>query len=94
MIKWTEDFDDEGNSVWEGDSPYHDDGVPFAWRIRQRLVNNLVEWYDDSTAELRDPFERNWWTTLKAAKEYFEVAHTSILADIAKESDACEKVPA
>ena len=64
---WVETWDDDDNSIWESPSPYYEDGSPFYWRLMQRLVDNRIEWYDASDAELRGDTHKTW-TSLTEAK--------------------------
>jgi hypothetical protein len=65
---WTETFDDDDNSIWEATSPYHYDGSPFYWRLKQRLCNNNIEWYEAHDLELMstDGEIRTWETGIEA----------------------------
>lgn len=65
---WTESFDDDDNSIWEAPSPYHYDGSPFYWRLKQRLFDNRHEWYEAHDLELMptDGEVRTWATGTEA----------------------------
>lgn len=78
-LDWTEDYDNDDNSIYEADSPYHDDGISFKFRIKQRLVNNRIEFYDASDAECSLGGES--WPTLKKAKAAMEKAYDTILRE-------------
>lgn len=75
---WTELFDEDDNRYYEAHSPYHDDGSPIMWRLRQRIVDGVVEWYEDHDSELMDgPPDR--WEFLESAKEDIQDAHEEII---------------
>lgn len=68
-LSWDEQYDDDDNSIYEAASPYHDDGSPFYFRIRQRLRDNKHEFVEDSDAEvMMDEEDPRTWETLDAAK--------------------------
>lgn len=79
-INWTEEFDDDDNSVWVGASPYVDDDRSINWRLRQKLMGNRIEWHADHDAELEAP---DWWLTLDDAKSAVQEMHDTILRDLA-----------
>lgn len=71
-LRWEEMWDEESeydNHLWEAPSPYHDDGSPFMFRIRQRLREDKHEFYEASDAEvMMDEDEPRSWETLDEAK--------------------------
>ena len=77
-IAWHEDWDDDDNSIWEGASPYHDDGSPIYWRLKQRLVENKIEWYAAHDAEL-GPEDVPPFDSLEHAKSECQKAHDHII---------------
>lgn len=79
QIQWFEDFDDNGNTTWEGSSPFHDDGVHFMWCIRQRLVGNKIEWYAAHDSELGGECNGVTWPTIEEAKAAVQDAHDDII---------------
>lgn len=82
-LRWTETWDDDDNSIWEATGPYTDEtGCPDGdWRIRQRLRNNKVEWYEDSDAELMmDAEHPRTWPSRQAAMKAITQEHADILA--------------
>lgn len=82
---WVESFDFDDNSMWIASSPYTDSdgGSEFEWRLKQRLVKNKIEWYEDSDVELMaDPDNPRTWESLKEAKIDIERGHTEIIEDI------------
>ena len=49
---WTEHYDDNDNCYWEAPSPFADQSEdPFYFRIRQRLCDNRIEYFDASDAD-------------------------------------------
>ncbi len=84
-IDWQEDFDDDDNSIWCGCSPYTTDadGPPNVyWRLKQRLRDNKIEWYEAHDSELLpDPRFPECWPDIEAAKAAVQLAHDGILAD-------------
>ena len=76
---WREEFDDDDNSIWEAPSPYHDDGDPICWRLRQRLFGNKIEWYEDHDAELMDCDSPETWASIEEAKAAIIIEHSSII---------------
>ena len=53
-LNWEEYYDDWGNTYWEAPGIYTDElGSPdFYYRIRQRLEDNKIYYYEDSSPEL------------------------------------------
>ena len=78
---WVETRDDDDNSIWEAPSPYCDDGSPFYWRLMQRLVDNRIEWYDASDAELVGDGNGETWTSLAEGKAMIALAHARIIQE-------------
>ncbi len=77
---WSETWDYEDNSMWEANSPYHDDGDAMVWRLKQRLVKNKIEWYEEHDADLMaDPQNARTWKTLKAAKSAIAKDYAEII---------------
>ena len=76
MLTWTEDTDDHDNTTHEATSHYHDEGVPFTYRIEPFLVENRVVWSLDKTdAELMPTRERTCFLdTVDEAKAACEAA--------------------
>jgi hypothetical protein len=74
---WIEEFDDNDNSIWVLTSPYEEG---FKFRLKQRLVNNAIEWREDHDPELINwaPFGHS---QLEDAKEWIETCYRNILAD-------------
>ncbi len=82
---WFEEEDDSGNTFWEADSPYHDNGTYFKWRLRQKLESNSICWYDDSDSELgKHPDE---WVFIGDAKYALGQSHLGVLKDLAINGD-------
>jgi hypothetical protein len=77
--RWTELFDDNDNAYYEAASPYHDDGSPFMWRLRQRLVAGEIEWYEDHDSELMDSSGPAFWPSIEDAKVAIAAAHENII---------------
>lgn len=75
---WTEEVDDMGNSTWEADSPYEDDGVPFRWRLKPRIGDNQIEWYECHDLELMDMAKIGGWPTLEEATASVAEKHAEI----------------
>lgn len=86
LIAWEEDFDDDDNSVWYGQSPYTRESDPGAvpdvyWRLKQRLCDNHVEWYACHDPELGGE-TGHAWLTIEAAKDATQEAHDAILREL------------
>lgn len=86
-INWTEDFDRDDNSIWEGLSPYTTDSDPEAvpdiyWRLKQRVAENRIEWYADHDSELGGKTGDSW-LTLDEAKAACQAGHDNILVEFA-----------
>lgn len=71
-LRWDEVWDEESeydNHKWESASPYHDDGSPLMFRIRQRLREDKHEFFEASDAEvMMDEEDPRFWPTLEEAK--------------------------
>lgn len=78
---WTEEIDDMDNSIWEADSPYHDDGTPFLWRLQPRISVNKIEWYECHDFELMDMNDIGGWPTIEEAKAAIAVKHAEIITN-------------
>lgn len=64
---WYEEFDDD-NTVWTASSPYYD----LNFIIKQRLVDNKIEFCDCSDKELQVEVNRCWDSLEAAQKEILE----------------------
>ena len=78
-LLWHSECDDDDNEYLEAAAPYQHDGVTSRWRLRQRLANNYIEWYDDSDAGLGGRDTGACWPTQREAIEAMQVAHDTIL---------------
>lgn len=83
-INWEEEFDDGGNSIWFGASPYTTDSDPLAcpdvyWRLKQRLVENSIEWFAAHDSELGGETGGSW-LSLEEAKSECQRCHDYIIA--------------
>lgn len=78
--RWTEEFDDHDNSSWEAASPYEVDESLLYWRLKQRLVNNKIEWVEAHDCELMagEPDPPDSWATIEEAKTAIAVKHAEI----------------
>lgn len=91
LVQWVEEFDDFDNSIWEAPSPFHDDGVHFHWRIKQRLSGNRIEWYASHDSELGGDCNGITWPTIEAAKAAVQEAHDDIIrTECGSQSLCCE----
>lgn len=79
QVQWDEGYDDNDNSYWVAPSPFHDDGVHFAWRLRQRLVGNKIEWYAAHDSELGGDCNGITWRSIEEAKAAVQEAHDDII---------------
>jgi hypothetical protein len=87
-LSWEEEYDDDDNSIYEAASPYHDDGSPFCFRIRQRLRDNKHEFYEDSDAEvMRDGDDPRTWSTLDEAKAALQADANDIVRECSGAND-------
>lgn len=77
-VRWDQDSDDNGNDVWIASSPYEEG---FMWRLKQRLVDNKIEWYEAHDAELIGSDGPLSWSTLEEAQAAIDEAHANIIAD-------------
>jgi hypothetical protein len=85
-IDWREEFDDLDNSYWEGLSIFSTDSDPEAgpnlhWRIRQRLENNMIEFFEDSDSDLMGMGLPDFWTSLEEAKTAIQEKHNESIVD-------------
>jgi len=76
-LKWYKDFDENGASVYEASSIYHDDGCPFLFRIRAEDDGTFTE---QSDAEIIAGQPRSW-PTLESAKEAIQSDHERMYAN-------------
>lgn len=90
-LHWTQDTDDDGNNFYEAASPYGDGPEgdvldPFYFRLKQRLVNNAIEWYEASDPEcMADEGDPRTWPTLEEAMAAMQKDDEEIRASIAAE---------
>jgi hypothetical protein len=96
-FEWTCEDDDMGNTTRTAPSPIHDEGTPFLWRIKPRLSDNKVEWYECHDLELMDKESLRAWPTVGCAKAGVEDRHAEMLAEgityepqPAKEKSLCD----
>lgn len=88
-LTWVEELDENDNSSWVACSAFADDGSPFMWRLRQRLVSNRVEWYaahDEDICSKDDLFAI--WSDLNSAKISVQERHDEALAESREEDRA------
>ena len=83
-LEWEEDTDDQDNTIWYAASLYHDDGVTFWFRICQRLEDNRIVYYDNSTSEIATD---GCWLTLQDAQEAMQSYNDAIAREICEESE-------
>lgn len=71
-LEWAESFDENDNSIWEANSNCvaSEGDMPFQWRIKQKLQDNVRWYYDARDTDLGEG--GNQWTSLKHAKAYVE----------------------
>ncbi len=81
-VVWEEEFDDDDNSIWTAPSPFHDEGVSFLWRLKQRLRENRIEWYAAHDEEPGGDCEGVSWLSLDEAKAATAVDHAGILDEL------------
>lgn len=74
-LEWHSELDEHDNEYLEAPSPYQDDGGTFSWRLRQRLENNRIEWYDDSDTELGGRDTGAFWLTQQEAMKAIQDVH-------------------
>lgn len=86
-LVWTEHFDDNDNSWWEARSPYIHDGDSFMWRLRQKLVENRIEWYADHDQECGGDWNGDSFLSLEEAKVAVNESHQRILQDVCEPGD-------
>ena len=90
-LSWHEDYDDDDNSMYEAASPYHNDGSPFYFRIRQRLRDNKHEFYEASDAEvMMDEEDPRTWATLNEAKAAIQADANDIVREYSGANDQVE----
>lgn len=87
QLTWRSHRDDDWNTVWEAELPYHYEGKPVLWRLCQRYFSNKIQWYTNHDRGLRK-HRRNYitdvWCTALAAKIAVEKEHAKILRDLKK----------
>lgn len=83
---YAEEFDDNDNTIWTASSPFHDDGSPFMFRIKQRLFMDNHEFYEASDAELilDDP---RIWDSLEEAQQAIQNDTDEIIKEHIKEKN-------
>lgn len=84
-LDWDEMWDEKSefdNYMWEAVSPYADEDSPFLFRIRQRLREGKIEFYDDSAPELREEGEDRYWFSLDEAKSAIQAEANDIAQSI------------
>lgn len=84
-LQWKELSDDDGNSYYEASSPYHNDGAPIMWRLRQKLRDNRIMLYEDHDTELVGKYDEPlYWEKghLTFAKDHIAKMHTEIIDEI------------
>ena len=74
---WSESIDENNNTVWILQSPYEEG---FNFRLKQRLYNDEIEWFEAHDAELMGG-KPDWWLDLSEAKAAIEQCYRNILAD-------------
>lgn len=79
QLQWDDLDDADMNSVWEADSAYHDEGVPFRYRLCPKLEYNKIRWCDHSPGELVGMRSRRSWDSLKEAKKELQSDHDKSL---------------
>jgi hypothetical protein len=71
-LEWLTTTDEHDNTVWEALAPVGDDGMPFMFRITQRLCGNEHEFVEASTSELILHDDASSWSTLELAQQAME----------------------
>lgn len=80
LLLWEQLTDDDDNSYWEANSPYHIDGVPIKFRLCQKLIDNKVKWIEAHDSEITND---EWHDTLSDAMASCEEQAKTILKEIA-----------
>ena len=95
-LDWASEDDNMGNTTRTAPSP-HVEGIPLLWRIKPRLSDNKVEWYECHDLELMDEESPRAWPTVGCAKAGVEDRHAEMLAEgityepqPAKEKSLCD----
>lgn len=65
MLIWSQDWDDNDNTMWEAPSFYSS----LCWRLKQELRDDKVWWVDASDEELRGFAEDAPWLVLAEAQQ-------------------------
>lgn len=88
-LRWESLTDDDDNTYYEAESPYHDDGSPIHWRLRPRLIGDAIEWYEDHDDELMPDTGPDCWGDLTDAMRDIQEMDDNIRAEAldAEESD-------
>lgn len=79
QLEWSEARDDDDNSIWEAVSPCHDGSREFRWRLKQRLVDNRIEWYAAHDEEQQADIGRTSWPSLEIAQREIQTASDRII---------------
>lgn len=79
-LDWLEFTDEDGNTCWRARSIYHHEGRPLFWRLRQRLMENQVEWYEAHDPELSQ-HEPRAFVSLIHAKQAIQEFQDCLIAD-------------
>ena len=80
-LEWVRPDDEHGNEYLVAESPLQDDGTSFCWRLRQRLRDNRVEWYDDSDDELLFDVAVGVWPSQEKAIAATQKSHDALLRE-------------
>lgn len=84
-LHWERLYDDNDNSYYEANSPYHDDEVPFKWRLRQRIRDDCIEWYEDHDAELLGDTPPRTWQHAGQGMYSIEDSHRMLVTTLKEE---------
>jgi hypothetical protein len=76
-LNWSDEPDAYGNTEWCASGPYTEG---FTWRLRQRISENKIEWFEAHDAELLSRKPESY-STIEEAKADVEEQHATILAE-------------
>ena len=68
--EWIKDLDYYDNAFWTLRAPYED--VDFYFRLKQRLEDDKIVWYSNSSEQLGGDMSGETWTCLEIAKEVLQ----------------------
>ena len=89
ILNWYRDYDASDKELWVAVSPYHDDGSPFYFRIKEVGATGTFGLVSDAEVMLPE-HEKLQFATLEEAKAFCQRQCDEIIAEAEKEQQADE----